>query len=333
MTWRIGAPRKALALVAASALLASLIVVFSPPAWGNSPTVECASSNPEWDGDYWKIQIVNGTLSTVETNVSAAISLSANGSWTNNSDDDSVFRIVLKVGASGADQVVSGMWAPGEGGTIGMPLNALGHITFCFTDGNDEDVEPEPTTTTTTTTTSASSTTTTSAGVTTTTSAGPTTTTSPSLTTTTSPSLLTTTTPSSDATTTDATAISTEVDASAEADDSALAGDPSQPSEPAGEAVVSEIVGSEADGPEGSLRDADRDTVAGLIEDWGSPPALGQESLPSNAAPGVSPSSQHWPTQVDLAILVALIAAIAVLIHRRKLDLRRLFGKTHSDKR
>jgi hypothetical protein len=46
-------------------------------------------------------------------------------------------------------------------------------------------------------------------------------------------------------------------------------------------------------------------------------------------------SSPHWLTLVDLAILGALMAAIAVLtlIDRGRLDLRRLVEKVHTGKR
>lgn len=332
ITWGHGARREALGLLAAFALLAALISVFSPRALGshggshgNPPSVECASTDPAWNGDYWKVQANDGTLSTVETNVAGAISFGGDGSWTNN-NDDAVFRIVLKVGEGVGSQVLSGMWETGESGTIDLTLNGLAHVTFCFTLEVPE--EPEPTTTlgSSTTTTSASSTTTTSEGPTTTTPAGPTTTMSPD--TWTAPTPGEPTTPASDETT-NAAANSTEES------DSALASYASQANESGEEADGSKTDGSEWYGPEGSLPDADRDTtMAGLIVGGsGEPPALGQASIESNAVPDVVQTSHQWPTQVDLAILCALIAAIAVLIDRRKLDFRRLVGKVHGGKR
>ena len=312
--------RKALALLAASAVLGSLTVVFSPAAWGNPPSVECASDDPEWDDNYWKVQIDSGTLSTVETTLSGAISLDADGSWTNDNDDDSVFRIVLKVGSGVDNQILSGMWEPGEGGTIDLTHNELGHVTFCFTDDDDDDSEePESTTTTTTTTTSASFTTTTSAGPTTTTS-------SEELTATTLGG--TTTTLASDETTTNAAASLTEVS------DSALVSDPSEPNEST-EADGSKTDFSEWPGPEGSSPDANRDTEAGLMIGGSGPPAPGQAPISSNAVQDMIRSSDHWLTLANLAILGALIAAIAVviLIDRRRFDFRRLVVKAHPGKR
>ncbi|MEX2135301.1 MAG: hypothetical protein WEB67_14255, partial [Acidimicrobiia bacterium] len=309
--------RRALALLAAFGLLASLITVFSPPALGdgNPPSVECSSTNPAWNGDFWKVEKDDGTLSEVETNVTGAITLAANGSWTNNNEDP-VFRVVLKIDGDDDDdddenQVLSGMWKTGEGGTIDLTLNGLDHVTFRSTSEVSE--EPEPTTTTTI------STTTTSAGATTTTSAGPTTTTSPDASTATTLGESPPTTPS-DETTTNAAANPTEVS------DSGLAGDASQADESVEEADGSETDGGDWLGPEGSLPDADRDTtVAGLMNGGsGEPPALGQASISSDADPDVIRNSHQWPTQVDLAILGALIAAIAVLIDRRRL--RRLVG-------
>ena len=327
MTWGHGAHRKVLASIAASALLASLMTVFSPPAFGSHggshgspPSVECASTDPAWNNEYWKVQIDNGALSTVETNVAGAISLDAEGAGTNNNDDP-VYRTVLNFGGSvGADQVLSGTWETGEIRTLDLTLIGLTHVTFCFTDeGSEEDeapVGPEPTTTL------VSSTTTTAAGPTTTTAAGPTTTTSRDSWTTTTPGESTTT-PAYDETTSDAAN-------SADVTDSAVAGDESQPIESGEEVEGSKIDGSEWLGSEGS--DDDRDTSdAGLIFGGsGEPPALGQVPISSNAIPDAQISHQ-WPTPLDLAILGALIAAIPVLvlIDRRKLDLRRLVGKAH----
>jgi hypothetical protein len=85
------------------------------------------------------------------------------------------------------------------------------------------------------------------------------------------------------------------------------------------------------------LPDADRDTtVLGLTNgESGEPPALGQASISSNPVSDGILSSPHWLTLVDLAILGALMAAIAVLalIDRGRLDLRRLVEKLHTGKR
>jgi hypothetical protein len=123
---------------------------------GNPPSVECASTNPLWNGEYWKVQINNGSLSTIETNVPGAITLSApSGIWTNN-NNSAVFRIILKVGQGvGTDQTISGFWTTGQGGGVNLALPGLSHVTFCFTDAAGT-----TSTTATTTTTQASSTTT-----------------------------------------------------------------------------------------------------------------------------------------------------------------------------
>jgi hypothetical protein len=75
--------------------------------------------------------------------------------------------------------------------------------------------------------------------------------------------------------------------------------------------------------------------VGGLTDERsGDPPALGQASI-SNAEIDSNPSSQHWLTLQDLAILSALIAGIGVLIliDRGKLDFRRLLKNSHVGKR
>jgi hypothetical protein len=273
--------------------------------------VECASTDPTWNDEYWKVQIDNGTLSTVETNVAGAISLDADGSLTN-INENPVFRIVLKVGGVADDTVLSGTWESGEGGTIDLTLDGLAHVTFCFTDEVPDEAEP--------TTTLGSSTSTTSASSTTTTAVGPTTTTSPDA--------WTTTTPASDDTNTNGAANSTEVG------DSALASETSQADESGDQADGSKTDSSEWPGPDGSLSDADRDTTdAGLlIGGWGGPPGRGQATISSNAVPDGIQSSDQFPTIQDLAILGALMAAIAVVIVSRRLDVRRLVGKSHGGK-
>lgn len=317
MTWGPGARRRASALLAAFGLTASLTTVFSPPALGdgNPPSVECSSTNPAWNGDFWKIEKDDGTLSEVDTNVTGAITLAADGSWTNNNDDP-VFRVVLKIdgGDDEESQVLSGMWETGEGGTIDVTLNGLDHVTFCSTSEVSEESEPT-TTTIPTTTTSTSSTTTTSAGPTTST----------------SPDASTTTKPASVETATSASANSTDVT------DSTLASEAAQANESGNEGNGSATEVSEQDGAEGSLPDADRDTtVLGLTNSESEePPALGQASISSSPVPDVIRSSAHWLGLVDLAILGALMAAIAVLtlIDRGRLDFRRLVERAHKGKR
>jgi hypothetical protein len=320
VTLGLGARRRALALLAAIGLTASLTAVFSPPALGNGnpPSVECYSTNPAWNGDFWKVEKDDGTLSDVDTNVTGAITLAANGSWTNNNEDP-VFRVVLKIDdgddEDGESQVLSGIWETGEGGTIDLTLNGLDHVTFCSTSEVSEESEPTTTTTIPTTTTSTSPTTTTSAGPTTST----------------SPDASTTTTPAPDETATSASANSTDVT------DSTLASDAAQANESGNEGNGSATEGSDWVGSEGSLPDADRDTtVLGLTNgESGEPPALGQASISSNPVSDGIRSSPHWLTLVDLAILGALMAAIAVLalIDRGRLDLRRLVEKLHTGKR
>lgn len=322
-TWGFGARRRTLALLAAFALLASLMTVFSEPALGD-PSVECSSTDPAWNGDYWKVLTLNGTLTTVETNVAGAISIDADGTWTNNNSDPA-FRFGVKVGSGvGSGQVLSGMWEAGEGGTVDFIPNGVGHVTFCFTAGVPEESAP--------TTTPESPTTTTP----------PTTTTSPEAapppppgepTTTTGPDALTppppgeSTPPSFGEPTTTSPDESTNAASNSTGDsDFAIATNTSLANESSEETDASETDGNEGQEPEGPLSDADRDTtVAGLtIGESGEPPTQVQAS---EAVPDVIPSSSQWPTRVDLAILAALLIAIAVLVERKKLDSRRLSGK------
>jgi uncharacterized repeat protein (TIGR01451 family) len=146
MTWGHSARRRGLALLAAFTLLASLITVFSPAAQGqqgNPPSVECASTDPAWNGDYWKVQINNGSaeLNNVETNVNddAIIFDSddvSDGSvtWTNNHEDEAdVFRVVRKEGHDEGDEAVNAIVPFGESRTLTLDPD-ISHITFCFTD-------------------------------------------------------------------------------------------------------------------------------------------------------------------------------------------------------
>jgi hypothetical protein len=124
----------------------SLMAVFAGPAegQGNPPSVECASTDPLWNGEYWKIQVGDngqptGSPETSENVVNGDITLSIENlvvTWTNNSDYY-VFRVVEKGGQY--DEVNEGMWGPGEGDTFGVE-QSISHITFCFTD----EVPPEP---------------------------------------------------------------------------------------------------------------------------------------------------------------------------------------------
>jgi hypothetical protein len=159
----------------AALLLASVIVgigfVAVPgkaQANGNPPTVQCASEL--WNGEYWKLEVNNGQITGVETNVSAgAISYTFGEvfSWTN-AHSNTVFRWLMKGGTDA--EVWNGLWTTGEGSSRPVPDN-LSHITFCFTDGD------ESTTTTSEATTTTSQATTTSQGPTTTTTVPATTTT------------------------------------------------------------------------------------------------------------------------------------------------------------
>jgi hypothetical protein len=97
---------------------------------GNPPSVECADA--QWNGNYWKVQVDDGDLGQVETNVPGAIDLKGDGSWTNTTTDP-VFRIVLKVGQGvGEEQIIEN---PGGSGQLSLDLQGLSHVTFCFTDG------------------------------------------------------------------------------------------------------------------------------------------------------------------------------------------------------
>ena len=154
---------------------------------GNPPSVECASEL--WNGEYWKIQVNEGELGEIETNVPGAIQhvvFEGNFEWANLHTND-VFRWLFK---SGNEETIpwDGRWAQGEGDSALMPEN-LSHITFCFT----EEIPPS-TTTSTTTSTPPSTTTSTTTTLVTTTTVSPTTTTLPEPTTTTAPPDPTTTT-------------------------------------------------------------------------------------------------------------------------------------------
>jgi hypothetical protein len=170
MVERLDYKRAGLALIVVAGMVMSAALVLASPAagQGNPPSEECASADPLWNGDYWKIQVNDGSLGSIEAEPDdGIITLNADGSWTNNHDSD-VFRIILKVGQGvGSDVVHEPPVNP-----IDLNLNGLSHVTFCFTD--------PPTTTTTveeTTTTAVEETTTTAAEETTTTVAEETTTT------------------------------------------------------------------------------------------------------------------------------------------------------------
>lgn len=307
-----GRERRGLALVAVFSLLASLTIVFSPPALGNgnSPSAECGSTDPAWNGDFWKVQNDGGAPGTVETNVAGAIDMDADGSWINN--ESPVFRVVMNVGIGVGDGLVlSGIWGTGDGGTVDLTLLGLGHVTFCFTDAF---AESTTTTTSSTTTTSAGATTTTSAGATTTTTASPSTTTTSDAST---PTAGESTTAESDETNSepsDATATSTAN--LPEGSDSGQTNDASQGDEPVEETEESTTADNDLS-PE-----TNRDTTAAAgLSGPGEPPAPGQES--SDAAPFVFRNPHQWAL-ADLAIIGALVAAVVALLNRKRL--RRLVG-------
>lgn len=304
-----------MAWLAACCLLASTTIVLSPPALGdgNSPSSECSSTDPAWNGDFWKIESDDGTLSDVETNIAGAITLATSGSWTNNNEDP-VFRVVLKIDDDDDDeevQVFSGIWETGEGGTIDIALDELDHVTFCATSDVVEESESTTTTTTlgSTTTTAAPVTTTTIAGTTTTTPGPATTTTAAGTTTTTGPVASPAATPDESTTTSPSEETTTNPAANPEESGaSGIAGDGSQ---------ADETVRTETDDNDSSP-DAARDTTAAGPADGGpgDPPALGQEA--SDAGPDLFRSPHLW-TLADLAILGGLIAALGVLVYRRRL--------------
>lgn len=186
-------------LIAVGAFVLALAPAMALGQQGNPPEVECASDI--WTGEYFKVQVNEGVLGEVETNVPGAIGFSLEEgifSWTNLHTND-VFRWLFKSGRID-DIVFEGRWSQGEGSAAEVP-ESLSHVTFCFT---EPEVPPSTTTTTSTTTppTTTSSTTTPPA---TTTTEPPTTTTLPEPTTTTEPPVPTTTTtapPSTPSTTT-----------------------------------------------------------------------------------------------------------------------------------
>jgi hypothetical protein len=172
-----------------------------------NPATECASEL--WNGEYFKVQVDDGVLAEVETNVPGAISYSASDgvfSWTNQHTND-VFRWLFKSGRID-DIVFEGRWSQGDGSSGEMP-ESLSHVTFCFTDPEvppSTTTEPPTTTTSSTTTTSTSTppstTSSTTTSLATTTTVSPTTTTQPEPTTTTAPPDPTTTTTVPDSSTT-----------------------------------------------------------------------------------------------------------------------------------
>lgn len=189
-------------------LALGLILLFGLPMafaqQGNPPSVECASD--DWNGEYWKIQVNDGRLAEVETNVPGAINASVvNGSfvWTNAHTND-VFRWLFKLGGEDST-VLNGLWTQGEGDSRAMPGN-LSHVTFCFTDPVTQTTTTTSTTSTTSTTTTTSTTSTTST-TTTTTTQPPTTTTT--VTTTSPPSSTTSTTQVTTTTPTTTTTVTT----------------------------------------------------------------------------------------------------------------------------
>jgi len=189
---RLEGSRAGLALIASGVLVLAMFAFFANPtarAQGNPPDVECASSL--WNGGYWKVQVNDGSLAGVETNVANdaidPISLvDGTVTWENNHSTDYVFRIVRKSGQTISSDI-EGLWGPGEGGTFSVPQD-ISHITFCFTEAPTTTTEATTTTTEATTTTTEATTTTTEATTTTT---EATTTTTEATTTTTAPSTTT----------------------------------------------------------------------------------------------------------------------------------------------
>lgn len=134
MNTRIEPFRAGLAILTAVAMVAAMILLFgSAPALGQSsePSTECASEL--WNEEYWKVQYNDNTdtFGTIQSSSvgNGAITLNADGSWTNNTSYD-VFRIVLKVGSGVGDDVVH----EPPVNPIDLTIQGLSHITFCFTD-------------------------------------------------------------------------------------------------------------------------------------------------------------------------------------------------------
>ncbi|MFP4073994.1 MAG: hypothetical protein ACLFVZ_08135, partial [Actinomycetota bacterium] len=199
--------RTILAALTAALMVLSMMFVFTDsavPAYGHegpaNPTAEC-DDDDLWNGDFWKIQIDEGSLGEIEQNVddhdAIDFDLDTTGDewtvdWTND-HDDAVFRIVRKSGQTESNDI-EGLWPNGDSGTFAVPSD-ISHVTFCFTDETSTTTTttaPSTTTTTEPTTTTTEPTTTTTAPTTTTTTEPTTTTTAPTTTTTTEPTTTTT---------------------------------------------------------------------------------------------------------------------------------------------
>lgn len=300
-----GAHRRLLGLLACMAVVAALLTVFSPAALGDSPDEECSSSDPAWNGEYWTVEEDDGVLGDVETNVSGATTLTETGSWINNNVNP-VYRVVVETEDDDSDseetQVVTGFWETGEGGTIEFTLDELEHVTFCFTNAGADEVDPTTTTLGTTSTTSAPGATTTTGADTVTTPAVSTPTTGPAPGPTTLPQGL-------------STSASDEPAGSAAANSpTGSFGGTSELADLSGDAGSDRHI-------EGSTSDAvDPDQFAlPFIGGSGNPPVAGPTPDLAQAEPDSVDGSHQWPTLGDLAVLGSLVAAIGVVMGRRRI--------------
>lgn len=305
------AHRRLLALLTCLALLAALTTMFSPAALGDSPDEECSSSDPAWNGEYWAVEEDDGVLGDIETNVSGATTLTASGSWVNNNVNP-VFRVVMEIDDDDDDeetQVLTGFWETGEGGLIDLTLDELEQVTFCFTNAVADGEEP--------TTTVGSSSTTSLPGTTTTlettsTTSMPETTTTSNTGTGTTPEVSTpTTAPTPGATT------APEGSPTSPSDDPTSAAAASPPADSILE--TNELVNqSDVGETDESTSDSDADRFASVVAGSGNLPAAGAPlSLQAEAEP--VGESHSWPTLGDLAVLGSLVAAIGLVLGRKRI--------------
>jgi len=125
----------------AAAMLASLVVM---PAFGAPPHEECAS--PAWNGEYYKVGVDDRHFETtgVETSLSGGegtinLTIQKQGNtgqvtWSNDTDYG-VFRIYEKYG-----RLADESFAPGASDTFEVQ-KSISHITFCFGELPDPEVE------------------------------------------------------------------------------------------------------------------------------------------------------------------------------------------------
>ena len=129
-----------------AAMLALLIGV---PAFGAPPSQECA--DPAWNGEYWKIEVDDRNFETVgdpETSLSAAegtisLTIEKQGNkgvvtWSNHTDFG-VFRIYEKYGRL-ADEITDASFPPGGPYTFEVQ-RSISHITLCFGEAPDPDID------------------------------------------------------------------------------------------------------------------------------------------------------------------------------------------------